>query len=820
VDFTGCLAHAEVTYLRTTQKIIRVRGYFNHNEGCKTAVITRFPAVPLHPAVYEIALQQLKDGATLTDIQEQNRAMVQSVSYSNQPADLKQSPYRWHLRGKDTRSLYRQFNRMQGIKVTEQAHLNIDEWLDPESPQFNQTLRDAVFHYSPRATRGERFEVCIATPDMSEGAWKYSHKSQIILDGTFGVCDKKILLFIVMGVDEQGKGVPLAFFLFSAPSGNRHTAAGYNTEVIAHLLEEWKKSLGKQDGKAFEAWVAITDTDLMERGALLIVFPRIWLLICKFHIRQSWRNHRNKELKGDSPLHIDVKNRLRRVEERLIHTTSLHEARAIIGDEAEVLEEVKQQGHTAVAEKGLKHLNHYLLGYWCTESLWCSWSDYGRQVAAKILNCPLEGVLPTTNHLESFNGVLKRKHLRRWQRGGRRLRIDVLVKLLITKIFPSIFEQRLAERNDTSIWESQMGSIPGGEALLKQKHSTLSAPINPTIAYLCPDESRDEAAAQLLGNNQIEIPSLDALGLVFICHSSFALDFEKNPVSYNVRLGFDQSASCECLDFVKRGGACKHIHAALLRLSDLRSHGLNLPDIQLPSSADDARILQARRFSDILASGQIASAIAAPMQTPMERAAAAVEDELCESDDAYAVDPENPQQIHTGDSRAEEDSESDNESVATDAPDDDERDAFDFTSLLERTSKAAFNEQTVARVFYELEGAAPKLGELGAYLKHCMSLPQPQDFERALAAQQNLASLHGELNRLITDYIEQHDTQNPAPGPSQPAPPTSNPPPSPAPTLPTQLPGSQRRGRKRTVLDIIGASPEKASKRKQSYKPF
>ena len=123
------------------------------------------------------------------------------------------------------------------------------------------------------------------------------------------------------------------------------------------------------------------------------------------------------------------------------------------------------------------------------ESLWCSWSDYGRQVAAKILNCPLEGVLPTTNHLESFNGVLKRKHLRRWQRGGRRLRIDVLVKLPITKIFPSIFEQRLAEQNDTSIWESHMGSIPGGEALLKQKHSALSASINPTIAYLCPNGS-------------------------------------------------------------------------------------------------------------------------------------------------------------------------------------------------------------------------------------------------------------------------------------------------------------------------------------------
>jgi len=138
-----------------------------------------------------------------------------------------------------------------------------------------------------------------------------------------------------------------------------------------------------------------------------------------------------------------------------------------------------------------------------------------------------------------------------------------------------------------------MGSIPGGEALLKQKLAARSGPITPTFAYLCPNESRDEAAAQLLGNNRIDIPSLDPSGLVFKCHSSLALDCEKNPVSYKVRLGLDQLASCECQDFTTRGGACKHIHAALLHLSDLKSHGLNLPDIQLPPSADDARILQA-----------------------------------------------------------------------------------------------------------------------------------------------------------------------------------------------------------------------------------
>ena len=142
---------------------------------------------------------------------------------------------------------------------------------------------------------------------MKDAAWQYAHHSQLILDGTFRVCDKRILLFIMMGVDENRKGVLLAFLLFSAPSGNRKTCAGYNMEIIAKLLNKWRDSLGRRNGKSFEAWVAITDTDLMECGALILVFPRIWLLICRFHLRQSWWNHWNKVLKGKSPTHILLK---------------------------------------------------------------------------------------------------------------------------------------------------------------------------------------------------------------------------------------------------------------------------------------------------------------------------------------------------------------------------------------------------------------------------------------------------------------------------------------------------------------------------------
>jgi hypothetical protein len=379
--------------------------------------------------------------------------------------------HHWLLRTGDTQSLYRQFNRMQGIKVTEHAHLNIHDWLDEQSPQYHPTLAKAIFHYSARTNKDERFEACVAIKEMSEASWTYGHRSQIILDGTFGVCDKKILLFIMMAIDENRKGVPLAFLFFSAPSRNQHMAGGYNTEVIAKLLQKWKGSLGTHNGEEFAAAVAIMDTNLKEQAALACVFPQIWLLICKFHLRQSWRNHCNKILKGNSQAHLDVKNRLRHMEEMLVRTSSIEEARNIISNEAGALEVMRDDDkHAEIAEKGINHLTNYLLGYWTTDALWQSWSDFGRHVAASILKCPFEGVLLTTNHLESFNGLLKRKHLRQWQRSGHRLRLDVLLKLLVTKVFPAIFTQRRLEKFEEERWKDQMHHIPGGEALLDSRN--------------------------------------------------------------------------------------------------------------------------------------------------------------------------------------------------------------------------------------------------------------------------------------------------------------------------------------------------------------
>lgn len=55
-NFTGCLAHADVTYIKATRQPLRIVGYFEHNDACQASMLKRTPAVPLHPHVYEVAV--------------------------------------------------------------------------------------------------------------------------------------------------------------------------------------------------------------------------------------------------------------------------------------------------------------------------------------------------------------------------------------------------------------------------------------------------------------------------------------------------------------------------------------------------------------------------------------------------------------------------------------------------------------------------------------------------------------------------------------------------------------------------------------------
>ena len=164
--------------------------------------------------------------------------------------------------------LYHLFNKSLGIDVTICPEQNLHNWLNPLSLHYKPQICSVIFNYVACTQQGECLKVCISTPEIDAVAWKYAHGNQLILDGTFGFCSSCLLLFIAMGIDEHRKGVLLAHFLFSAPTGNQATCTGYNQEILCELLYSWKSHLSNGWTTLFYPLVAITDTDTKEQGAL------------------------------------------------------------------------------------------------------------------------------------------------------------------------------------------------------------------------------------------------------------------------------------------------------------------------------------------------------------------------------------------------------------------------------------------------------------------------------------------------------------------------------------------------------------------------
>ena len=114
----------------------------------------------------------------------------------------------------------------------------------------------------------------------------------------------------------------------------------------------------------------------------------------------------------------------------LLASTDYNGAVKIIADEWADLLTIAQLGGTssqAASKLGVTYVN-YLSETWMLESLWQSWSQNGHTVASTILKIPIQGVLPTTNHLESFNSVLKQKHIPRLQCSGSHFHFDCLIQ--------------------------------------------------------------------------------------------------------------------------------------------------------------------------------------------------------------------------------------------------------------------------------------------------------------------------------------------------------------------------------------------------------
>ena len=547
---------------------------------------------------------------SLASIQSTNLLMIEQKAYRDMKAyDPTHANSRYTFLSRDASTLYRMYHKNQGVNVTYRPEQNVHHWLDPSSPAFKPDLHRAVFYYQARLAKEDRFKICISTPEMDDAAWRFAHHNQLILDGTFGVCSSRLLLFIAMGIDTAGRGPPLALFLFSAPTGNRATHAGYNRSILRELLDQWRTHLSKRHASSpFAPYVAITDTDTKERGALQDVWPSIWLLLCKFHVRQCWTNRR-KTLKlasskgsGEQFWNHHVHSRLQNLEvqcvyilpyayhmvdalhHRLLNTVVYANATKLLADEECNMMAIMQHGPSAqaAAKSGMAFLA-YMQSTWMPESLWQGWSQKGRSVAATLLNIPIEGVLPTTNHLESFNGLLKRKYIHRWQRAGARLRFDFLINILATRILPEIFTLRRSQQKyDT--WLSMRFNID------KCRQHAVESDGPTTRLYFCvSDTKRDEAALAIFHLHRIyniKVPNFDIIEAMCAASSASLQDLHHSQYSLWIhRAGL---AHCTCPDFTSNGGACKHLRALRLVVDEWVTQRL-VPAFYHPTSLDDAR---------------------------------------------------------------------------------------------------------------------------------------------------------------------------------------------------------------------------------------
>ena len=252
---------------------------------------------------------------------------------------------------------------------------------------------------------------------------------------------------------------------------------------------------------------------------------------------------------------------------RLLQSTDHGVATNLIAQEAASLNQLKQLPEMGVAvTAGLTYLK-YLSETWMPAPLWHSWSKKGRMEASSILNIPVEGIIPTTNHLESFNSILKTKHIHRWQRSGRRLHLDLFIYLLVAQIVPHIFKHN-SSLDEYHCWLSKRFQAETGGVDLVTRHRPAAplhvTPSAQTIAWWPADgavQHGDEIAYMVSHSRLMDVRWIDIYTVCGQCASSAANIQLTAYQRYDVQISTQGWASCTCLAFTRNGAACKHLWA-------------------------------------------------------------------------------------------------------------------------------------------------------------------------------------------------------------------------------------------------------------------
>ncbi|CAG8563697.1 893_t:CDS:2 [Cetraspora pellucida] len=395
--YVGCLAF--VTIFLHNNEICGIAGYLKHSEQC------RDPPYRLLPYVKKSDENLLGLDIRTSDILAQNARIIKNV-FRNYTLI---GNFRMLLTAMDITNIKKQMLQTSwNINIKHDAAKNLDQLLGPDTDQSE--LKDAFLHYQPHTKETDCLEIIICTREQQKYAWKYGHQSLILVDGTFGISKHKLLLFIILILDANNRGIPVAFILFTPPKHNRLTSSRYDSKILERLFTIFRDKISSNYNQSqclstpviFSPLAVMTDADVKERKSLSKVWPEIILLLCFFHISQCCKNEINKQLGcgGESKKAQSMNDSKEMVREYIIK-------------KKESLESIYKMENISenkkILEGRLKFLT-YLRKQWAGDLLY-SWCLNGRMRAAEALRIPLEKLPTTNNHLEGMNEYLKNNQL-------------------------------------------------------------------------------------------------------------------------------------------------------------------------------------------------------------------------------------------------------------------------------------------------------------------------------------------------------------------------------------------------------------------------
>ncbi|CAG8769447.1 12022_t:CDS:2, partial [Racocetra persica] len=330
-EFFGCLAFAEITINESTNHYGKIMGYFEHVNECVQSDKTipqvaepleiidtpKNPSLPvmsqdeshvsdssilqLHPMVKEITSDLLKSYVPTKWVMKDNQKFVQNNCNGLVILD----DYRLLISPSDILSI---MGEIPKIKLNINMRQPVDSslldifFLKGDSDSL---IRNSCFHYQPRTQEHDRLEIGLSTLEQREFAWTYGHQNLLIFDGTFTICDNRILLFALLVLDEDHHSIPVAYFLFSLPNSTKSSSdGGYDYRILSTLLQKFVDVLGEKNSAKFFPKIVMTDTNYREQQAVHQVWSGAAVIYNFFHVNKEWNKILKQSLGANGPQQI------------------------------------------------------------------------------------------------------------------------------------------------------------------------------------------------------------------------------------------------------------------------------------------------------------------------------------------------------------------------------------------------------------------------------------------------------------------------------------------------------------------------------------